>query len=330
MKERLLITGGSGYVGSRLAKFLEQETNFDIIIGTRSQDPDISWLSHATAIHMDYSCPASLEAACEGSRVVIHLAAVDENVSARRPAEAVSVNTVNTVRLIEAARKQKVKRLIFFSTAHVYRSPLQGEIDEETCAYPSHPYAISHRAAEDFVLAYQKARGLESVVLRMSNSFGAPAHPMVNRWTLLVNDLCLQAVLDKKLTLKSNGLQRRDFITLSDVCRATKHVIEMREEFLGNGIFNLGGSWAPTVWEMTCLVARRCEDVLGYVPELVRPEPDETDQSPSLNYKVDKLLNTGFRLQKNHAFEIDETLRFCLKFKEILKSYDSFRTNLTS
>lgn len=321
MKERLLITGGTGYVGGRLAKFLARETDFDIIIGTRSQEPGISWLPQATALNIDYASKVSLEAACERSGVVIHLASVDENYSARYPAEAISVNTLNTVQLIKAAKKQKVKLLIFFSTAHVYRSPLQGEIDEETCAYPSHPYAISHRAAEDFVLASRSSGGLETVVLRLSNSFGAPAHPKVNRWTLLVNDLCLQAVMDRKLVLKSSGLQRRDFITLSDVCRATKHVIEIREEHLGNGLLNLGGAWAPTIWEMTCLVAQRCEHVLGYMPETVRPQAEETAESPSLNYKVDKLLNTGFKLQKNHEIEIDETLRFCLRFKEDIPSY---------
>lgn len=319
MNDKLLITGGSGYVGGRIAQFLAQETDFDINVGTRSQLPDISWLPKATALNIDYASQISLEAACEGSIVVIHLAAVDENYSTKFPAEAVSVNTVNTVRLIEAAKKQKVKRLIFFSTAHVYGSPLQGDIDEETCCYPCHPYAISHRAAEDFVLACRGAGALEVIVVRMSNSFGAPAHPNVNRWTLLVNDLCMQAVLDQKLKLKSHGLQRRDFIALSDVCRATKHMIEMREELLGNGIFNLGGAWAPTVWEMALLVTKRCGAVLGYAPEIIRTQPNEKGKSENLNYKVDKLFKTGFKLEKNHEFEIDETLMFCLRFKTTLK-----------
>jgi len=70
---------------------------------------------------------------------------------------------------------------------------------------PVHPYAITHHAAEDFVLAAHDEKRLMGYVIRLSNGFGAPAHAGVDRWTLLVNDLCRQAVQTRQLILRSAG-----------------------------------------------------------------------------------------------------------------------------
>jgi UDP-glucose 4-epimerase len=57
---------------------------------------------------------------------------------------------------------------------------------------------------------------IEGIVIRVSNSFGAPAHQHANCWMLLVNDLCRQAVSTGQMTLRSSGIRRRDFVTLTD------------------------------------------------------------------------------------------------------------------
>ena len=113
--------------------------------------------------------------------------------------------------------QKSVERFIYFSTAHIYGAPLEGTITEKSLPSPVHPYAITHRAAEDYVIAAAKQKRIQGTVLRLSNSFGAPVSPHVNRWTLLANDLCRQAVEKGTITLRSNGCQYRDFICLTDV-----------------------------------------------------------------------------------------------------------------
>jgi UDP-glucose 4-epimerase len=152
---------------------------------------------------------------------------------------------------------------------------------------------------------------LTGIVVRLSNGFGAPAHPDVNRWTLLANDLCRQAVETGALQLRSSGLQRRDFITLGDVGRAVDHLIALPSDSCGDGLFNLGGESPLRIIDLTELIADRCGTVLGYVPPILRPEPRPEEESLPLEFRIDKLKRTGFFLEGDFAGEIDATLRLC-------------------
>ena len=148
-------------------------------------------------------------------------------------------------------------------------------------------------------------------MIRLSNAFGAPAHKEAKCWMLLVNDLCRQAVTNKKLVLHTPGLQRRDFIPLTDVCRAIKHLLHLSEQELGRGVFNIGGMWSPSVWEMACLIQSRCKDLLGFEPDIIRPSPQSGELTNELDYRVDMLTKTGFQLDSDRAEEIDKLLKFC-------------------
>lgn len=317
---RILITGGFGYVGGRVAQALAMLPDTHVVLGTRRPGGKPSWLPSAFVVTTLWSDPERLRQACAGADTVLHLAAMNEVEAARNPAAALEANGVATARLVEAAKAEKVERFIYLSTAHVYGAPLVGKIDETTYPRPVHPYATSHRAAEDVVLAAHDAGALDGIVVRLSNSFGAPAHPAVDRWTLLVNDLCRQAVTTRQISLRSTGLQRRDFVTLTDVGKAMVHLVSLPREAMGNGIFNLGGAWAPSVMEMAHLVAARSGAVLGFPVEIKRPEPAPDEASQPLDYRLDRLLATGFRLAGNAEAEIDATLALCQREKEKINS----------
>jgi len=311
MTHRVLVTGGFGYVGGRVAIELASLSDTQVILGSRFPKEPPTWLPEASVITTDWNNVAALERACKDVDTILHFAAMNEIDAAKNPTDALQMNGVATVRLVEAAKLANVKKFIYLSTAHVYGSPLKGIIDETVCPRPIHPYATSHRAAEDVVLALRHENVMSGLVIRLSNSFGAPAHPDVNRWTLLVNDLCRQAVTEKKLTLHSSGLQRRDFVTLSDVSRAIMHILSLKNRDIGDGIFNVGGSWSPKIVEMANLIAARCEIILGYFPEVIRPEPVGNEEDHKLDYRINKLKSTGFTLCNNHEVEIDDTIRLC-------------------
>ncbi len=311
MTKTILVTGGLGYVGGRISRFLSENSNNELIIADieKRAAPPI-WLKKGKIVNLDLSS-GDLDDVCKGVDCIIHLAATNEIESGSNPEKALLINGLGSLKLLRSAEKNKVKRLIYFSTAHIYKNPLSGSIDENTLTRPGHPYAITHKVAEDFILASHDRKSIEGVVLRMSNSFGAPVNPEVNRWTLLVNDLCRQAVADKKLVLKSAGLQERDFITLEDVCRAVSHFIELPSDRICNGIFNLGGERSLSIIDMTRLIADRCKTVLGFYPEIVKPEPDGNEKVDHLTYRIDKIKTTGFDLLSNFDKEIDNMLKFC-------------------
>lgn len=307
--KRVLITGGTGYIGGRVAAGLLEEGR-DVVLGGRNAQAPLPWLLEAKVLSMDWSSRASLVSACHEIDTVVHLAAMNDAECAKDPVAALEVNGVNTVRLVEAAKAAGVSRFIYFSTAHIYGAPLAGHIDESTLPRSRHPYASSHRAAEDVVLA---ASGhLLPIVLRLSNGFGAPMHRNVNCWKLLVNDLCSQAVAARSMTLRSSGLQQRDFISMHDVARVVSHMMDLDGASVADGIFNVGSGRSMSVIDMTEMIQRRCVEVLGYLPDIIRPEPGKDEKNPDLDYRIDKLLATGFSLSGNFEEEIDSTLRLCL------------------
>ena len=95
--------------------------------------------------------------------------------------------------MVEAVADSAVKRLVYMSTVHVYGERMTGgaTLTEDMRPEPRAPYAIARLASEHLAAALSR-KGIEVVVLRLTNSMGAPAHPAVDRWTLVANDLCRQ------------------------------------------------------------------------------------------------------------------------------------------
>ncbi len=315
MKSIVLITGGLGYMGGRIAQKLSDDPRYILRLGTHrpvSEKPE--WINKADIVRMDLLSGKGLENACKGVRYIIHLAAINEIESSADPERALMINGLGTLKVLRAAQKAGVERFIYFSTARVYGFPLVGTITEDTLPRPVHPYAITHKTAEDFVLAAHDCNALAGIILRVSNTIGAPAHPHVDRWMLVFNDLCRQAVTQRKLILKSSGVQNRDFITLTDVSRAASHILTMSVSKFDNCIFNLGGENSITIMEMAEIIAARCGEVLGYIPPIIRPEAQDNEVLMKIEYHIDKLKSTGFSLLSNRNEEIDATLRLCERY----------------
>jgi UDP-glucose 4-epimerase len=312
MSDVVLITGGLGYVGGRLAQALEEQSSFSLRLGTRrpEQRPP-SALKKSVLVPFDLEADDTVRTACQGVRYVIHLAALNEIDSLRSPEEAVNINTLGTLRVLHSAIAAGVERFIFFSTAHVYKAPLAGLITEETLPRPVHPYAITHKAAEDFVLAAHSQKAICGLVLRLANGFGAPLHPQVNRWTLLVNDLCRQAATSGKLKLQTPGTQERNFMTLSDIVQVVIHFLRLPPAEYGDGLFNVGSARSMTILEMANLIASRCAQVLNITPPILAPSPGPETRAEPLDYCIDKLNRVGFVPQDDYAAEIDATIGLC-------------------
>lgn len=310
----VLITGGSGYVAGRLAQYLCSFSNTNVVVASRQSS--ISFfesLPEVDVCQLDWESDISLSEACKGIDVVIHAAGMAAAQCAKSPVEAFRVNAVGTGRLLQEALKQGVKRFLFLSTAHVYASPLVGTINEQTPSLNLHPYASSNRAGEDLVRYIGQLDGIESVVVRLSNVFGVPINALTNCWHLVVNNFCRQAVINKKICINSSGLQRRDFISMSNASRALHHLMYMDYEKLGEGVINVGGSWSPTIKDVACMVRDRCQHVLGFAPDLEFMSSGNGEEILDFKYETTLLTNTDFELQNDVIQELDNLLLFCQK-----------------
>ena len=312
---RVLVTGGHGYVGGRIAHHLIQ-SGYKVTLGSRQVGGRAEWLPQADIANLDWGNQAALEKACKSMDVVIHAAGMNAQDCHKQPIDALEFNGVASSRLAVAATTVGVDKFVYFSTAHVYSNPLQGFINEEVCPKNLDPYATSHLAGEYAIRNIWGPKKNTPIILRLSNAIGAPMHKNVNCWMLLVNDLCLQAVQNKNLILRTLGLQKRDFITLNDVSMAVEHLLKIDISSKENGIFNIGSCLSITIFEMAHLIASRCEVLFGFRPKITRPEGRitkiNTEESIFI-YDNKKLLSTGFNLGINFNREIDETLKMCAR-----------------
>jgi len=315
----ILITGGLGYVGGRVANYLKDKEPYNhIFLTTRNKNRKLpKWTERFTILEMDILDESSI-ANCLRDRdinIIIHLAALNEIDSMKDPKLALEVNTKGTYRLLDLAYKTGIKNFIYFSTFHVYGDVLESVITEETPTRPFHPYAITHQAAEDFVNYFKHYYGMKTLIFRLSNGYGYPMHKEVNRWTLVFNDLCKQAVTEGKILLRSSGRQYRDFISLQDVARAVHHFVFIIPNRWGDGLYNLGGNCSMSILE----VAEKISDVYRskYKKEVkVKTKQDDSNLivSKPVKYNIEKLVGTGFTLKGDMFFEIEKTMDLCEEF----------------
>lgn len=315
----ILITGGLGYVGGRVANYLkEKEPRTHILLTTRNRNTKLpQWTERFTILEMDILDESSI-ANClkdKNINIIIHLAALNEIDSMKDPKLALEVNTKGTYRLLDLAYKSGIKNFIYFSTFHVYGDVLESVITEETPTKPFHPYAITHRAAEDLINYFRHYYGMKTLIFRLSNGYGYPMHKEVNRWTLVFNDLCKQAVTEGKILLKSSGKQYRDFISLHDVARAVHYFIFIIHNRWGDGLYNLGGNCSMSVLE----VAQKISEMyrLRYKKEIkIKTKQDDSNLivSKPVKYDIEKLMGTGFTLKGDMFFEIKKTMDLCEEF----------------
>jgi UDP-glucose 4-epimerase len=208
---RVLVTGGSGFIGSHVVDKLRDHGHqvrvYDLIPPPHRSDVEYV---EATILSLD-----SLQSAVDGVDAVMHLAAVaDVKDVFADPHYAESVNVRGTINVLEAMRRNgTVKRMIFGSTTWVYANAPGDVIDETTLPPPPvHVYTATKIAGEHYCAAYAHLYGLEPTILR----YGIPYGPRARSGgvTALFVDKALRG---EPITLAGDGSQYRKFVYVEDL-----------------------------------------------------------------------------------------------------------------
>ncbi|MBA7586271.1 ADP-L-glycero-D-manno-heptose-6-epimerase [subsurface metagenome] len=233
------------------------------------------------------------------------------------PKLALEVNTKGTYRLLSLAYKKGINNFIYFSTIHVYGDISKPIITEKTPTRPFHPYAITHRAAEDFVNYFRHYYGMKTLVFRLSNGYGYPVHKEINGWALVFNDICKQAVTKGKILLRSSGRQYRDFISLHDVARAIYYFIFNIPDRWRDGLYNLGGNCSMSILEVAQKISGAYRSKYKKEIKIETKQDNNSSIIPKpVKYDIEKLMGTGFTLKGDMIYEIDKTMDLCKEFTE--------------
>lgn len=188
--------------------------------------------------------PSDLENAMRGVDYVFHLASlvsVDESIL--KPLEAVDINVRGLINVLEAARKEKVKKVVFASSASVYGRIEKNPKCESMTPDPRSAYAIIKLNGEHFCDIYTDIHKLECVALRFFNVFG-PRQNCHSQYSAAVPIFFDQAIKNAPITIHGDGLQTRDFIFVKDIVCALAFAAE---ESSVNGVHNIRYGKSTTI-----------------------------------------------------------------------------------
>ena len=242
----ILITGGSGFIGSNLVRLVLAErpgwrvVNLDKLTyaGNAESVAELEGNPRYRFVRGDIANGELVAeiVRSEGIDAVMHLAAeshVDRSILS--PAIFIETNVRGTQVLLEAARELKVARFLHVSTDEVYGSlGPTGLFTEETPLAPSSPYSASKAGSDLLALAYAHTFGLPVVVTRCSNNYGPYQFP-----EKLIPLMIANAFEDKPLPVYGDGLNVRDWIHVEDHCRG---LLAALEQGRAGQVYNFGAS----------------------------------------------------------------------------------------
>ncbi|KPK00943.1 MAG: dTDP-glucose 4,6-dehydratase [Nitrospira bacterium SG8_35_4] len=223
---RLLITGGAGFIGSNYIRYVMQAhpeyhiINFDKLsyAGNLESLKDIELSPHYTFIKGDI-CDSRMLKDIEFDGI-IHFAAeshVDRSILDAQPF--LETNVLGTYTLLEAAR-QRDGMFLHVSTDEVYGSTETGFFHEDSPLMPNSPYAASKASSDLLVRSYIETHKLKAMITRCSNNYGPYQFP-----EKLIPLVLMNAIHRKHIPVYGDGMNVRDWIYVSDHCRAVDMVL---------------------------------------------------------------------------------------------------------
>ena len=240
---RVLVTGGSGFIGSHVVDKLRAQGHEPVIYDLRPSpwhnlDPAHPSVDTVLGSITDRE---ALERALHSCDAVAHLAAVaDVNDVHAEPEDAERVNARGTVAVLEAARRAGVKRIVYASTIWVYSDCEQEVVDEDTLLpAPSHLYTSTKLAGELYCKAYQELYGIDYTILR----FGIPYGPRA-REAAVIPAFVNKALKGEPLTLAGDGGQSRRFVYVEDLAEGVALGLS---DVAKNRVYNLASDENVTI-----------------------------------------------------------------------------------
>ncbi len=233
-----LVTGGAGFIGSHLVRRLIERGQIvrvldNLSTGRRENLGDVP----VDLMVADLLDPEAVRDAVHGAEVVYHLAAmISVPRSMEDPIGAYRSNVLGSLHVLEAARREGVRRVVLSSSCAVY-GDAAGPVSEATSPRPQSPYAASKLAMEDLASLYHNLYGLETVCLRYFNVYG-PRQDPASPYSAVI-PIFIRAMLDGVAPqVHGDGGQSRDFVYVDDVAAANLLAGEAADA--QGAVFNVG------------------------------------------------------------------------------------------
>jgi UDP-glucose 4-epimerase len=299
---RILITGGSGFIGSHLATHYQGLAEIVVLDNLRSgHRHNLDGLDH-TFIQGCVTDRAAVDLAMTGVDVAFHLAAmISVPESMERPRDCAEINVLGLLNVLESATAAGVRKVILASSAAIYGDNPTVPKVETMLPEPKSPYAITKLDGEYYLELFRREGKLDTASLRFFNVFGPRQDPM-SAYAAAVPIFMQKAFAGEDITIFGDGEQTRDFIHVTDIAAALAHLANRPNL---HGTYNVGYGDSMTVNDLATRILR----LSGSTSKIVHlPErPGDVKHSCA---SIDKLLATGFRSVSSLEQGLIETLAF--------------------
>jgi len=216
----ILVTGGAGFIGSHLVeKLLANGCHVRVLdnfsTGKRDNLPQTN--PTLEVLEGDITDIDIVDEAAQGVSAVVHLAAVASvQASVETPMATHQANFIGTLNLLEACRRNTIKRFLFSSSAAVYGNTKTIPTPEETPTSPLSPYAADKLASEHYIDFYHRQHGLGIGIFRFFNVYGPRQDPS-SPYSGVISIFADRLLTDREIVIFGDGEQTRDFIYISDL-----------------------------------------------------------------------------------------------------------------
>lgn len=282
---KALITGGCGFIGSHLAEILLTQGHEVIIIdnlesGRLNNIKHLQSQSGLTFYRYDILDFDKIEPCFKSVDWVFHLAGMADIVpSIDDPGKYYNCNVTGTFNVLEAAKNQQVKKLVYAASSSCYGIPDSYPTPETAEIRPQYPYALTKYMGEELVLHWGQTYKIPVMSLRLFNVYG-PRSRTAGAYGAVFGVFLAQKFHNKPFTVVGDGTQTRDFTYVTDVARA---FIKAAESSLTGKILNVGSDNHYSINYLVKLLGGE----VTYVPK----RPGEPDCTYADTGKIQKLLD---------------------------------------
>ncbi|MDD4979710.1 MAG: SDR family NAD(P)-dependent oxidoreductase [Candidatus Omnitrophica bacterium] len=257
---KILVTGGTGFLGSHIVQRCLEEDARVIVFSTGKALRNVEHLQANPRLDLiagDMTDAASLKKAAKGADLVMHFASFTKTGETfSDPLKDFQVNVRGTLLLLDAMRENNVNKIVFASTGKVYGTPQYSPVDEKHPIDPPDPYSLGKYVCEKYIALYHKIFRFDYLILRLFGIYGPRQIPkpgsLVGVISIFVKNICN----GEDVVIYGDGKLKRDFLYVDDFVRTCLNLLD---KDLWQNTFNIASGRVVNLNELIKILAKKLE-----------------------------------------------------------------------